>query len=287
MKKLLFIFLPLLLIIFFSCHQNVDSKQEEAFSSSTDSTNGGNINTDSIKLIKTASIKFKINNVENGIKAVSGLTRKFGGMIYGNSFQATEGERNELQVSKDSLLVITNYTPQADINLRVPSDKLEEFLFSLAELGYYTNSSSLQIDDKSLLYLQNQLKNINRTEVLKESKATGISMPSVQRKIEVKDDIIDQQIENKAIDSDVKYSLVSLSLYQNTLVKKEMIANYNISQYSLPFSTRLSNALNAGWNAFLTFILVLAHLWVFILLTAIGYISYRFFIKKKRLHFSI
>ncbi|HEY1112647.1 MAG TPA: hypothetical protein VGE66_03770, partial [Chitinophagaceae bacterium] len=78
-------------------------------------------------------------------------------------------------------------------------------------------------------------------------------------------------------------SSVDLSLFQNPVVRKEVIANYVISDYQLPFGQRVSNALRDGWQAFLAFVLVLAHLWMFIVLAIAGLLLYRYWLQKRRL----
>ena len=50
--------------------------------------------------------------------------------------------------------------------------------------------------------------------------------------------------------------MVSLSLFQNPLVRKEIIANYYTSAYSLPFGKKLAAAFSSGWEYFLKLSLV-------------------------------
>lgn len=96
--------------------------------------------------------------------------------------------------------------------------------------------------------------------------------------------MVNQEIANRAIDAGVNYSTVSLSLFQNPLVRKEVIANYIISDYQLPFGQRLQQAASNGWQYFLGFLLTLVHFWMFILLGILCYFGYRHFIQKKRLN---
>jgi hypothetical protein len=236
---------------------------------------------DSIKLIKTAHLRLKVRDVEKEIRSVSEFTTEFGGMIYNTSFHSREGDRNELRISDDSIMTISNYTPQADITCRIPSDSLLPFIFRITELGYHTNSASLQIDDKTLFYLKNQLSNNNRREILEEIKGTPLKFPAASQKIRIKDEMTDQQITNKQIDAEVKYSMVSLNIYQNAIVKKEMIANYSVADVNLPFGKRLSHSLQSGWDLFLNLFLFFARLSIFIFIGLTIYFAYRH-IQKKR-----
>lgn len=276
--KRLPILLVLLIMIVTSCHNN--GRDNEIAQALSDSTSITGLTGDSVKLVKTASIDIKVNDVEKAAWGVSALAGQLGGMIYHQNLEAIEGERKELMLSHDSLLVVTAYTPHADLSVRVPSEQLEIFLHNMADMGYFTQSSQLHIEDKSLDYLENTLKQENRQQALlkagRSNKAVGL-MPTIN----VKDAMIEQGITNRAIDADVAYSLVHISLFQNCLVRKEKIANYLLSGYELPFQNRLLNAIGDGWEFFLSFLLFLAHLWVFLLVAGILWISYRYVQSRK------
>lgn len=248
-----------------------------------DSTSVTGLTGDSVKLVKTACIHFKVKDAEQSTRAISALAQKFGGLIYNQNIESIEGSRNELKISDDSLMVISTFTPQADITVRIPSENLEEFMFRVADIGYFISSSKMHIDDKSLWYLENLLKQKNRTDVL--SKPTGDKRKTLtaHQTIVVKDDVIDQQINNRTVDADVKYSTVNLSLFQNPIVRKEIIVNYVISDYQLPFGQRFSNAIKDGWQYFLVFAIALTHLWMFILLAIAIVLTYKYLHQKRKL----
>ena len=156
------------------------------------------------------------------------------------------------------------------MTVRVPSEKLEVVLNGAADLGYFTANSTLHIDDRSLAFLENGLKQKNRTGSI-----------SSQKTIAFKDEMVDRFIQNKTIDADVAYSTVSLRLFQNAIVHKEVIANYVVADYTLPFSQRLGNNLSKGWDYFLGLLLALANLWAFLLSGVAVYIIYRRLQKRK------
>jgi hypothetical protein len=280
MKYFCPLFILSLSAFLFSCHSNSSNEINE-LSRLNDSTSVTGLTGDAVKLVRTASVNFKVKDVEQSTRAVWGLAHKYGGMIYYQNFQSVEGGRKERSISTDSLLVVTTATPQAEITVRIPSENLEAFLFGVADLGYYTANSQLKIDDKSLSYLENELKQKNRSAVL--SHLDNKIDSTLLKTIEVNDQGIEQLITNKAIDADANYSTVNLNLFQNALVRKETIANYVTGDYQLPFSHRLSNAMNEGWQFFLGFIIALVHLWIFILLALAAFISYRFWQQKKNL----
>jgi hypothetical protein len=153
-------------------------------------------------------------------------------------------------------------------------------MYAVADLGYFTQSSQLHIDDRSLVYLRNALKQKNRKEVLEQNKKVS-RLPTSLQTIAVKDDMAEQEIANRQIDTDVQYSVVHLNLFQNAMVKREVVANHNLSGYGLPFGKRLGHALENGWSVFLNFVVGVAHLWMFLVALVLGWTGYKMYQKKQ------
>lgn len=271
------------LLFLFSCQNNGENRDSENLSPLSDTTSVTGLTGDSVKLVKTAATHVKVKDVEQSTRAVSVLAQKLGGMLTLQNLEAVEQGKKELKLSSDSLLVITAVEPRADITARVPSHNLEAFLFSVADLGYFTTSTHLQVDDRSLSYLENTLKQENRTEVLAQPTAKPKTPSATLQTIAVKDEAIEQNIANRAIDADVNYSTVNLNLYQNAIIRKETVANPYLDNYDLPFWKRLGNALENGWEYFLSFVVAVAHLWMFIGAGVLVVMAYRYWQQKRKL----
>jgi len=238
--------------------------------------------TDAVKLVKRAAITFKVKNVEQSARDVSALAQSAGGMVFDLTLSSGTESEKALKISADSLLVITTSSPRADVTVRVPAASLERFMYSVADLGYYTSASNLHIDDKSLEYLQNALKQKARTEVLAHAPTAKDSNASLTA-LAIKDDAIDHQIRNRTIDADANFSTVSLSFFQNSFVRKEVVANYVLTDYELPFGKRLADTIAAGWGYFLDLMLLLTNLWAFLLLALAGFLLFRYKQSKSKL----
>ena len=282
MKALYCLYILSFSLFIFSCNSSAIKQQEEVVAlSDTTSVNG--FSGDEVKLVKTAGLHCKVHDVEKSTRAVSAIAQQFGGMVFNLSMEYEETGRNELPLSADSLMIVTVATPQANMTIRMPSQNLEAFMYGVADIGYFTRSSTLNIDDRSLQYLENNLKQQSRTAVITGSSLRRDKSFTHTRAIQVKDDVIDKQLANKSIDAQVNYSTVSLTLYQNQVIRKEVVANYAVADYQLPFSQRLGNAISNGWQMFQSFLLVLTHLWMFVFITAGGYFYYRFLQHKRKL----
>jgi len=217
------------------------------------------------KLVKSADIRFKVKNVQQTGDTIAMLTGKYGGMVMHHQMAANIENSQDIRISDDSLMRVSAFNTNADMTVRIPSEKLEDFMNHVSHLGIYLTARQMDIADLSLDYLSDKLKIQSRAELVAQQKAGKVVIKDPQKVLWLKDDLVDGQINNRRIDAAVKYSTISLNFYQSNTIVKEMIANDDPSAYQLPFFKRLLMAFANGWFMFTELILGLANLWVFVL----------------------
>lgn len=151
------------------------------------------------------------------------------------------------------------------MKVKVPSVRLDEYLDSVTKLGVYVTTRSMDIEDKSLDYLSAKMKLNSRKDMVDQQKKGKIVIKDPSAVLNLRDDLVDEQIYNQKIDDAVKYSVVNLSFYQSNTIFKEIIANDDPSSYNLPFFKRVGLALSDGWNLFKEILISLVNAWALIL----------------------
>ncbi|QKJ30961.1 DUF4349 domain-containing protein [Mucilaginibacter mali] len=250
----------------------------EVTSSSADSATIGRSAADSVaipKLIKTADIRFKVKSVEKTSTDISALTTQYQGMVMHHQMNSRAEKSNDVRVNSDSVMRVTALNISADMTVKVPSENLEEFMDKVAAMGLYVDQRKMDIEDRTLDYLSNKLKMNSRRDIIAQQKKGKVVIKHAADVLLLKDDIIDQQIDNKRVDEAVRYSMVNLNLYQSNIIKKEIIANDDPSAYGLPFFNRLGLALNNGWYIFKEIIIGCANLWTLIAIAIIIWLIIR------------
>jgi len=217
------------------------------------------------KLVKTAGIHFKVKNVQQTAENVTDLVSGYGGMIMHHQMGSAEARSLDIRISDDSLMRVTSFNTNAEMTIKIPSARLEVFMNQVAHMGVYVNDRNMDITDKSLDYLSAQLKLKNRTELVGQQKQGKVIIKKPEAVLNLKDDMVDQQIGNRQIDDAVKNSIVTLSFYQSNTINKEIIANDDPSAYNQSFLKRLGMAIENGWEVFVDVVIGIANLWVFIL----------------------
>ncbi len=249
-------------------------------SSNADTASSSAYTVATAKLVKTADMSFKVKNVQQTGDSVFRITAKLSGMIAHYQMGSSIKRSEDIRLSTDSVIRVSAFNTTADMTVKIPSEKLEDFMNHVSHMGIYVTARKMDIEDKSLDYLSAKLKLKNRREMVAQQKTGKIKIKDPAAVLWLKDDMIDGQINNQRIDEAANYSVVSLNFYQSNTIYKERIANDDPSAYKMPFGNRLLTALSNGWYLFVELILGLANLWVLILAGAGLWIAFKTYKRK-------
>lgn len=239
------------------------------------------------KIIKTADMRFRVKDVQHTKERLSAILKAEGGTIAEFSINSNIMKSEKVKYTADSLLELTAYRTEGVIMAKVPSEKLDDFTNKVAGMAVFVDNQSMKFDDQSLSYLTNELKSMNKAEAVASlqkqelKKNTAASSKNINQQLALKDQYVDQKVQNMAINNRVQYSDVSLSFYQDNTVKQLIVANDEFSDYRPPFFQRVVLNLQNGWFIFKEFVLLLLNIWSILVLIAAGYFGYRYYNKRK------
>jgi len=279
MKK--YLFFAVISIAIWSCNSNNKMKSADT----TEALNESSADTvASDKIIKTADMRFRVKDVQTVKEKLSNSVKEEGGMIVEFTVQSNIMRTEKAKYSADSLLELTSYRKEGQVVAKVPSDKLDDFTNKVVKMAVFVDQQSLKLDDQSMNYLSNALKNRNRVEAVQQlNKHANKKSNNVETALEIKDDYVDKKIQNQTIDSRVKYSTITLNFYQDNTVQRLVVGNDDLYDYRPAFMNRFWLGIQNGWLIFKEFILILTNLWVLILLAGAGYFVFRHYRRKKKL----
>ena len=150
-------------------------------------------------------------------------------------------------------------------------------------MGTYVNTSTMDIEDRTLDYLAAGLKLKDRQELINQQKQGKIKIKNPNDVLSLKDNMVDAQVDNLRTDEAVKFSTINLNFYQSDNILKEIIANDDPSAYNIPMFQRIGLAFASGWSVFMDLLVGLINLWVFVLIGLGGWAIYRYCKKRSRL----
>lgn len=247
-----------------SCKNSGNFKALNSATSDSTLVAADSVVTKQAKLVKTADLHFKVENVDQTGENIVALTTKYNGMVMHHDITSSAAQTHDIRLDNDSVMRVSAFNTTADMTVKIPSEKIEDFLNNVSHMSIYVNVRRMDIEDKSLDYLSSQMKLNSRKELVSAQKTGRLVIKDPNAVLDFKDGLVDEQINNRKIEDEVKYSLVNLGFYQSNTISKETVVNDDPESYQLPFVSRLTIAFGKGWYLFKELVIVLADLWVFI-----------------------
>jgi hypothetical protein len=241
-------------------------------------------------MIRTADIKFKVKDVINVTYEIENIVVKHSGFVENSSLTSQVNSTKETCVKEDSVLVTTYYTVINTLILRVPNTKLDATLKEIAQFVDFMDYRIISATDVTLDLLskkleQNRLaKYDNRMKNAVDSKGKQLNdVTDAENNILYKQQQADEaKLANLQILDKIKFSTITLALYQNQNIKYEVIAKEKkIKSYSTPFGTRFADALKFGWTIVVEIFLFIVNIWSIILIAVLVVLGVRYFKKRK------
>jgi hypothetical protein len=292
MKKRMLIVPLVALILLGACsknHSNYDTAEplakaaesamivDESRVSSTDSI----VTEAKVKLIKTAEMHFMVKDVLKASETITSLVSQHNGMVMNHHLETTVQDSRTIASNNDSVRQVTAFTTNDEMVVRVPQQYLIVFMNEVSHLGIQVTSMKMDVDDRTISYVEAQQKAKNRSQVATYQLKQKPNIQSAASLLALKDEKTDKEISNLKTDADMKYSTINLRFTQNAGVSIQRLPNTDLSAYNLPAGQRLWQSVINGWAIFSDVIIGLLNLWVFVVLAIAGYLTYRMYKKRQ------
>jgi hypothetical protein len=241
------------------------------------------------RMIRTADIKFKVKDVIKATYNIESITVKNNGFVEKTNLASQTNYTKETTIKEDSTLLTTYYTVINELVLRVPNTQLDTTLKEIAQFVEFMDYRNISARDVTLDLLAKRLEQNRLTRY--DSRMTNAIDNKGKRLDDVsdaEDNVLRRQAQadeaklaNLQILDKIKFSTITLSLYQNQSIKYEVIAKEKtIKPYSVPFGTRFIDALKFGWTIIVEICLFLVNIWSLILVGILVFLGVRYFRKR-------
>ena len=241
------------------------------------------------QFIRTADLKFKVDDVAQSTDAIESTVQKFGGIVTNTNLQSVISEHNETQVSPDSTLETTKYTVENSMTFRVPNRQLDTVVKAIAKQVDYLDFRVIKAEDASLQMLSNDMAQARNDAHKKRMENAIDKQPRKLNDIRTSEnDLLNKQenadntvVENLATRDKVAFSTVTLALYEKEKVKQELVANEkSVNAYRPHIGLQIWDSLKTGWFILEGILAFVAKLWSLILIALIGIFLFKKYGKK-------
>lgn len=279
MKQLILLILIFIDILFSSCSQkNRESKTAEYNSNSISDTIKKSINAiengkeQDRKFVRTADLKFRVNDVSKVSSTIENIIKKENGFIVYTKLFSDVDNTEITEVSKDSSIETIYFTVSNTITLRVPAARFDTTLKEIAAWIDFLDYRIIKADDVSFQLLTNNLTLKRAASNTKKNTHSEVADSYNQEQAD------NAKVSNLTINDQLKYCTINLIFSQRQSPKRSVISNNkNIDAYSPGFGSKIVSAIIAGWSWLESLILFFIQSWAVILLVIALYFLFRKF----------
>jgi hypothetical protein len=218
------------------------------------------------KLVRSGGINFQSEAVDKDYQQIKGMLGGF------NAYLENENQSND------------NFRKSYFLSIRVPSEKYDSLLNAIAKIAFRVENKYSNVDDVTERYYDLQSRIQNKKELEKRyreilSKANEVKdILEIERNLnEVRTEIESMQGQFNYLSKQIQFSSLQVQFYE------ELPYGLN-SPKKKGFWVRIFNALDNGWQVFLTVLIGLVTLWPFYFAGVLIFILVVYLKRKKNKH---
>ncbi|MCH6201802.1 DUF4349 domain-containing protein [Aquiflexum sp. LQ15W] len=216
------------------------------------------------KLVRSGGINFQSEDLEKDYQQIKGMLGGF------NAYMENESQNND------------QFRKGYNLQIRVPSDSYDSLLNVISNLAFKIDNKYSSTDDVTERYYDLQSRIQNKKELEKRyreilSKANEVKdILEIERNLnEVRSDIEMMEGQFNYLSKQIKFSSLQVQFYE------ELPYELN-SPKKKGFWVRIFNALDNGWQVFLTVFVGLVTLWPFYIAGALVFVLVMYLRRKNK-----
>ncbi len=241
--------------------------EEEYTESSVTPILSGDIKQQDLKIIKNATSRFLVNNVDSATQAVIALAKTYGGYVANMKFNQTQYEKAN------------------DLTFNVPSIHFEDFISKSNRVAKFVDYNNITSQDVTGEYidLENRIKVKEEVkkryeEILRSKTKTVTEVLNTEKQIQlVQEEIEVAKGRMKYINAKSSYSTINMNLYEEVDHVEQPQA------YNRTFGSKSKSAFNGGWKVIETIVLILIYLWPLLIIGTITFFLLRRWLRKNKI----
>lgn len=228
------------------------------------------------QFVRSADLRFRTKSVEAATRSIQSIVAVNGGFVELDDLHSEVREQRSRPYGTDSLLEISRVDVTNTLQLRVPNDRLDTVLARIAPLVAFLDHRTVRAQDVGL-----ELRRAERERRRLDRDSRRIQDLIVQSNGKLKDKAAaDEQVlerEDRAdaasvhlddLQGQVELSAIAIALYQHPETRQDTLERPLYEIWREPFAKRIARSWADGWDGFVSLVLWLVSIWVWVALVA-------------------
>lgn len=229
------------------------------------------------RFVRTADASFQVKDVYASTLAIEDAAAAEGGFVVKNSI-GTQVLRNiERPIGGAKLLQLSEVATQGSLVVRVPGDRTQAFLRTIAKQMQFLDARNFEANDVQFELLRRALAQARAQELQQDIRAAaaqpgriGEKIDAVQAREQMLASRDEQAVAQRELEDRIAFSTLRLELRQPAQVRENIVPDTEaiLRERGPGFFSELGQALRAGWRGLLLATVAFAQLWPLWLLVA-------------------
>lgn len=234
------------------------------------------------QFIKTADVNMEVKNVYESTISIEKYLKENGGFVTNSNLRSNIVSEDSYDISSDKAMLIKKYNTDNQMQVRVPTEKLGDFLQFIHKQNLFLNHRIITAEDVTANIKLAKLEEAR----IKKTEGNISKIKNDKDKVQLADQNISennqQKVANFDIEDQLKYSTVDIYIKEpRTQIAEIEITNTNSidNKYKYNFFFEAKNAMVDGYYFIQETFIFLLRFWAFFLVGGIGF----YFWKKRKI----
>lgn len=268
----------------------VQQKQIQDYVASADSisssTDPAELDGAGRKVIRTADIKCRVDDVQHSVKQLEIFAQLAGGFVEESYTGSDIQTEKSSAYHGDSIKTAQVYRTSANMVIRIPYYALDTLAYRISELATFIHYRKMDRDDVTLQFIANALKNKEADKTAKLAESTTPSKNNnVVETLTYRDNNANRQIDRRVANLDMqdksRYATLKLELYQPDRIAVIVMQDVDKAMAGT-FGDKMIASLGYSAEILQGILLIIVTFWPLWLIGVLLFIAYNRFGRKKR-----
>ena len=261
-------------------HLDLDLKESEAMvdSAATSISMAASQEVEGKKFVRKANVDMDVSDVYQATIYIENTLKEMGGFVTSSNYRSDVLEENIFPQSEEKSLYVRKYTTKNQMEVRVPTEKLSDFLKLLNDKSIFLRERTITAQDVSanvkMAELEKQRMEKHKAQLSQQTNTTknAEAVNDNERELNY------QKINDFNLADELKYSTVSIYLSEPKFkISQEEMPNIRSleDKYKGSFWYDFKEAFVDGFYGFQKFLILAANAWMFILVGVLGIFAWR------------
>ena len=225
------------------------------------------------KFVRKADVNMEVSDVYQATIYIENTLKEMGGFVTSSNYRSDVLEENIFPQSEEKSLYVRKYTTKNQMEVRVPTEKLSDFLKLLNDKSIFLRERTITAEDVSanvkMAELERQRMEKHKNQLSQQTNTTknAEAVNDNERELNY------QKINDFNLADELKYSTVSIYLSEPKFkISQEEMPNIRSleDKYKGSFWYDFKEAFVDGFYGFQKFLILAANAWMFILAGILG-----------------